>query len=407
MSVVPSRLAGSGDGDGLSLDRPVLAGQRPVEAAPGRDRPGVAYAVLLLLGVLDAAAYSIIAPVAPTIAARTGAGPALIGVLVAAFPLGIVVGFVLAGRAVAGGRHSLLLLVSLGTLAAGSLAFVVGDGLPAYLLARAVMGLGSGGLWMGITFSTLDRWPGQEYLCMSRIFAAYSVGGLLGPALGALGGVEGPFLAYLVLVGAGALLVPAMGRSPHGRRFGSDRSVLRLPAFRVAAAGILFAVMALGVVEGVLPLHFAAALTQGQIGLLYAGVALVVAAAAGFASRLRPLAALVGATGLVVAGLGVAAATGVVGAWVVGLVVGGIGIGLANTGSIGVLLDGVPTDRSVTAIVVWSQLGILGYLLGPLVGGTAAEALGFAVLGIVLLVPAVVVVVLARGLRRGAAAGPG
>ena len=35
---------------------------------------------------------------------------------------------------------------------------------------------------------------------MSRVFAAYAVGGLVGPALGALGGVHGPFLAYLVLL---------------------------------------------------------------------------------------------------------------------------------------------------------------------------------------------------------------
>ena len=48
------------------------------------------------------------------------------------------------------------------------------------------MGFGSGGLWTGITFATLGRWPGQEYLCMSRVFAAYSVGGLLGPAIGAI-----------------------------------------------------------------------------------------------------------------------------------------------------------------------------------------------------------------------------
>ena len=43
------------------------------------------------------------------------------------------------------------------------------------------------GIWIGVTFDTLARWPGQEYLCMSRIFAAYSAGGLIGPTLGAIG----------------------------------------------------------------------------------------------------------------------------------------------------------------------------------------------------------------------------
>ena len=82
------------------------------------------------------------------------------------------------------------------------------------------MGIGSGGIWIGVTFDTLERWPGQEYVCMSRVFAAYSAGGLIGPALGAFGGVRGPFLAYLLLLLLAVPLVlfvrePATGvRSP-------------------------------------------------------------------------------------------------------------------------------------------------------------------------------------------------
>jgi len=91
--------------------------------------------------------------------------------------------------------------------------------------------------------------------------------------------------------------------------------------------------------------------------------------------------------------------------WIVGLAVGGLGIGMANTGSIGVLLQGVPTERSVTAIIAWSQIGIVGYLLGPLVGGTVAQAAGFGLLGVVLLAAAVPVLALgvSLGRRRSAA----
>jgi MFS family permease len=361
----------------------------------GRDRSSYAYAVLLSLGVLDAAAYSIIAPVAPAIAERTGTGPGLIGALVASFPVGIVLGFVLAGIGVRRGRYLAVLLLSLGLLAVGSIGFALADSLPGYFAARVVMGLGSGGLWMGVTFSTLDRWPGQEYLCMSRIFAAYSVGGLVGPALGAIGGVRDPFLAYFALVCLAALLVPGMGRSRHRRVFDSDRSVLRLPAFRVASAGILFATLALGLIEGVLPLHLARQLTQMQIGVLYAGVSLVVAVAAATASRYGPRGVMLAGAALAVIGI---SATGIATAapfWIVGLAVAGVGVGIANTGSIGILLHGVPTDRSVTAIIVWSQIGIAGYLIGPAVGGTVAEALGFGMVGGVLLLGAVPVALLA------------
>ena len=40
-----------------------------------------------------------------------------------------------------------------------------------------------------------------------------------------------------------------------------------------------------------------------------------------------------------------------------------------------------PHQRIVTAMVAWSQLGILGYLVGPAVGGVLAEHLGYAAPG--------------------------
>ena len=61
---------------------------------------GGAYRLLLALGALDAAGYSVIVPVIAGIADATGAGPATIGLLVAAFPAGMMAGFWLAGRVV-------------------------------------------------------------------------------------------------------------------------------------------------------------------------------------------------------------------------------------------------------------------------------------------------------------------
>jgi hypothetical protein len=57
-----------------------------------------AYPLLLALGALDATGYSVIVPVAPAIADATDAGPATIGLLVASFPTGMVLGFALAAR---------------------------------------------------------------------------------------------------------------------------------------------------------------------------------------------------------------------------------------------------------------------------------------------------------------------
>jgi MFS family permease len=84
--------------------------------------------------------------------------------------------------------------------AAGAAVFVLTSSIVLLFAGRMVMGVGSGALWIAVTFRTLEYWPGQEYRCMSRVYAAYSVGALLGPGLGALPGSHLPFAAYMVLL---------------------------------------------------------------------------------------------------------------------------------------------------------------------------------------------------------------
>jgi MFS family permease len=370
-----------------------------------RDGSSFAYVVLLIVGAVDAAGYSIIAPVSPAIARSTGAGPGLMGVLVASFPLGIVGASVLAAVGIKRGRTTKVLIGSLTMGALGSLGFVFGDGLIVYFISRLIMGVGAGGVWMGITFNILERWPGQEYLCMSRIFAAYAVGGLVGPALGSFGGIARPFAVYFGIVLVAAGLVAMMGESRTTRSFDTDRSALRLPAFWLASTGLLFAVLGLGMVEGVLPLHFGAELSQTGIGMLYAAMSVIVAASSALAARFRPRVVLVAALALIIVGIAVAGATDRLPAWIVALAVTGAGVGLANTGSIGVLLEGIPAERIVTAMVVWSQLGIVGYFIGPLAGGFVAESAGYRAIGLVPLLAALPVLILSIRVRRSALPG--
>jgi MFS family permease len=361
-----------------------------------RARSNVAYPSLLLLGMVDAAGYSVIAPLLPAISRSTDAGPAMIGVLVASFPAGMLIGLWAAGEMLRRYRCEMVLAVALGVVAAGCLVFIAADGLNLYLLGRAVMGVGSGGLWMGLTFSTLERWPGDEYLCMSRIFAAYSIGGLIGPSLGTIGGVRGPLSAFLGLVCLGAVALALSPPPPRRRRFGADARALRLGGFQLAAAGILFAVLALGIIEGVLPLHFASHLGQTEIAVLYVGGSVLVAFAATAAGSFAPRRMLAGALGLVVAGIVVASATSGVGLWLPALAAAAVGLGLGQTGALGILLDAVTTDRIVTAMVVWSQVGIVGYLVGPLAGGALVELAGYWAVGLLPLTAALIVVAVNR-----------
>lgn len=343
----------------------------------------MAYPVLLALGALDAAGYSVIAPVTPAIARSTDAGPAVIGALVASFPVGIMIGFALAAQSVKRGRSRAVLIASLALVAFGSLGFVAGDSLGTYFVGRFVMGLGSGGIWIGITFETLERWPGCEYLCMSRIFSAYAVGAMLGPTIGAVGGIRAPFLIYLLMLIALTMFVLLMAGPAARRVFRSDLEALRRPGFWLASATVLLVVLALGTMDGVLPLHLASRLSQAEIGFLFAGASLLVAASAAASARVKPRVLVFASTALIVSGITLAGTVDVVPLWIVAFGLAGLGAGAGYTGSAGVLLEQLGSERIVTGLVVWSQLGIVGYLLGPLVGGAIAQSLGFAGIGLV------------------------
>jgi len=352
--------------------------------------------VLLAVGAVDAAGYSVIAPVLPAVQRTTGASVTTVSLLAATFPLAMLAGFVPAAGLAHRGRTRPALLLGLATLLVGSLAFAATTELGAMFAARAVMGLGSGCLWIALAFRTLEYWPGHEYLGMSRIYAAYSVGALIGPALGALGGTRLPFLAYAGLLLACAPLVAALPAPIAPPRFRTDTAPLRSPGFRLAAAAIMFAIMALGILDGVLPLHFASRLSQFQIGVAYTVTALLVAVSSTAAGHARPRAALaVGGCGAV-AGVALAGATGTVPAWAVALALIGLGAGAAETGATGVLLQAVPAERIVTAMVVWSQLAMIGYLLAPAVGGPLVDHLGYAWIGLLPLAAGAAVALIAR-----------
>ena len=359
-----------------------------------------AYPLLLALAALDATGYSVIVPVAPAIADATGAGPATIGALVATFPAGMIVSFALAAGAVRRVGARTVQLGSLALVGIGGLGFVVGDSLEVYIVSRALMGFGSGGLWIGITFDTLARWPGREYVCMSRIYAAYAVGGLVGPALGALGGIQAPFIAYLALILVAVPFVLLVRPASEQREFRPDRAVLRSRAFWSSGAAVLVATLGLGVMEGGLPLHLAERLSQAEIGALYVGASIVVAVSAAAAGGRPPRPLVVGGVILSVAGIALAGIVSSVPLWLLALPIAAIGLGVSNTGSLGLLVEAVPVERIVTAMVVWSQLGIVGYLLGPLGGGIVADGLGYAYLGVVPAAAGLALVLLLLGDRR-------
>lgn len=351
----------------------------------------MAYLGILFLGALDAAGYSIIAPVVPAIAAETGAGPGIMGALVATFAVGMAVGFAVAGHGVQLRHASSVLAGALALMALGCLGFVASESLAVLFVSRLLMGIGSGGLWIGLTFAALERFPGEEYRRMTGILAAYSIGGVAGAGLGGIGGIRAPFAAYLALVAVAVVVTFLLGAPRERARFKSDRTALGRPAFRLAAAGILLVAVALGSLEGPLPLHFGELLSQREIAALYLGSGVLIGASAALAGYVPPRAALLVATFLMVGGIALAGIGDSVPVWVLAAALAGAGVGMGEAGAFGVLLETVGVERIVLAMVVWSQVWAIGYLVGPAAGGGVAEVLGFGAIGLVPLAAAALV----------------
>jgi MFS family permease len=368
----------------------------------------VAYLVLLALAALDSAGYSIIAPVVPEIGAATGSGPGLMGLLVASFAVGQIAGYPLAGRGLQRSHAVVVLAGSLALVVLGDIGFIVGDGLAVYFPARLLQGIGAGGLWIGVSFAVIERFPGQEFRRLTGVLAAYGVGAIAGPAMGGVGGIRSPFALHLALVACLAVALIVIGGAKEPVTFGSDRRALRSPGFWLASAGILLVALSLGTFDGPLPLHFSERLDQAEIAGLYVVAAVVAAACATLSGRLPPRPVLATSAILMPGGIALGGLTNAVSVWVVVAVLMGIGIGAGEAGSLGVLLDSIGVQRIVIAMVVWSQVWAVGYLAGPAVGGGVAEALGFGAIGLVPLAAALLVAAaFAAAPRRAGSSRPG
>src|ERR1043165_2960171 len=121
------------------------------------------------------------------------------GGLLASVAVGQMVGYPLAAR-VLQRRHALaVLLASLALIVVGDLGFIFGESLGGFFPARLAQGSGAGGLWIGTSFAIIERYPGEEYRRLTGILAAYGIGAIAGPAIGAIGGGRRPVAGRLHL----------------------------------------------------------------------------------------------------------------------------------------------------------------------------------------------------------------
>ena len=221
-----------------------------------------------------------IAPVVPEIAEPTGAGPGLIGALVAMFAVGQLVGFPLAGRGdPAASRAPFVLGVSLALMIVGDLGFVLGDTLACTSRPGSSRESAPAGFWMGVAFAVLERFPGRAAAAERRARRLFRRRRSSGPPWAPSAASEGRSSS----TSCSWCWVRLWRCFPSGRRASArssrpDRAALRRRGFWLASAGILMVALGYGALDGPLPLHFAELLSQAEIAGLYVVGALVLGA---------------------------------------------------------------------------------------------------------------------------------
>jgi len=228
------------------------------EDAPLLGGPASAIALALTMFV-EAVGYGVVAPTLPFLARDAGAGETRIGFLVGLYAaVGLVAGLPFGSLANRYGRRSLV-LVGLGCLTLSSFGFVFAPTYAWLVAARFVQGLGATAIWVGALTLAADLSPDARMgRTLSFITGSWSLGFVVGPALGGLGSVRFPFVLYAVLsllaflVGCAAL--PETGRTGVRTTLAGLLGVLRRPAVLASAAATFALSFFYGATEAFVPL---------------------------------------------------------------------------------------------------------------------------------------------------------
>ena len=207
----------------------------------------------------EAIGYGMVAPTLPFMARLTGAGEDQIGLLVGIYAA---VGLIAApwlGTLANRRGHRFIVLLGLACLTLASIGFTLAPNYPALVLARLVQGFGAAGVWVGcLTLAaelSADKTMGRS---LSWLTGAWSLGFIIGPALGGLGTLRLPFLVYALLaacsLGLGIFGLPMTGGHGPAATLPGILRIIRRPNILASGAATLGLAFFFGAVEAFLPL---------------------------------------------------------------------------------------------------------------------------------------------------------
>lgn len=354
--------------------------------APRRRRSPVPIVVATVF--VDIVGFAMILPILPGYAARVGAEPAAIGVLVASYS---VLQLVLApfwGRVSDRiGRRPVLLIGLTGSVLA-YLLFAYAGSYTLLLLSRILDGASGASVNVAQAYLADGTRSSQRARAMGIVGATIGVGFVVGPILGGITAAIAPQLPGLVAAGITALnLGVALVILPESRRAVVARPSAPRVAWRPLAgplAVLFLATLSFTVMYVVFPLFGEARLgaTRSTVSYWFAFAGLVTAIVqGGLLGRLvrtlgEPRTAAVGAA-LLAAGFAAvvpAAAGGQAGAgWFAALAALGAGFGLTGAAMTGLVSRRTPRDRQGNVLGLAHSTTATARVVGPIAAGAVMQ----------------------------------
>jgi len=366
--------------------------------------------------------FGILAPVLPSYARTFGVGYDAIGLLISAFSLARLVADPFVGRYI--DRYGERRMVVLGAVGVG-LSSVASALAPTFALLVAFRGVGGVGsaLFFAALLSFLLRTIPAERTgrVMSVFYAAFNLGFIAGGPLGGViahtFGLASPLYVYGAACFVAAALFSRTIYDPERHRDEVRRGGLRRlpwgrPFVTVLVVNLAYLWMIGAVFQTLIPLF-----GPDEVGLTLGGVGVGLAIAtatelvslypAGTATDHRGRRAVLipslAGLGAIVAVLGFAS-TPVV--FMVAMAALGVASGFAGVPPAPMLSDVTPEELKGSGVAVFRFAGDLGFVLGPLVAGAAANEVGFTGAFAVSAVPALVALALVLSIAETKSALP-
>jgi MFS transporter, DHA1 family, tetracycline resistance protein len=330
---------------------------------------------------IDLLGFGIVIPLLPLYAERFEATPFTIGLLFASYSLAQFVFSPIWGRVSDRVGRRPVMLVTIAGSAIGSLVVGLAGSLLMLFIGRIIDGMSGASVAVARATVADVASPADRPRLMGLLGAAFGVGFVIGPAIGALATLFGPAVPFFVAAALSLInLVMAGLRLPETR-------VARPSAPPEAAAGPSSVVVRLVVLTFVAITAFSAfeatfalladdrlAITEAGVALVFAGLGVVLVGTQG--GLVGPLTSRLGESstlrlGLVLntAGFGLVATAAGWAMLLPGLMLLAVGQGVLTPTLSSAIAGAATADRAGTALGIQQSAGGLARVLGPVLGG--------------------------------------